>query len=157
MVTAVVVNWNGKHYLEACLRALLAQDPPPAEVILADNHSDDGSRELVQQRFPAVRVVDTGANLGPAAARNAGLRAATHDDVLLLDNDVVLQPKALARLCALRREHPEAAAVQARSLCADRPELVHYGYRRFLANKLRERFGFRGTPLRIVTKRRGKN
>ena len=41
-------------------------------------------------------------------------------------------------------------------LWANRPELVHYAYRRFLVNKLRERFGFRGSPVRIVTKRRGK-
>jgi GTPase len=41
-------------------------------------------------------------------------------------------------------------------LWANRPELVHYGYRRFLANQLRERFGFEGTPVRIVTRRKGK-
>jgi GTP-binding protein len=41
-------------------------------------------------------------------------------------------------------------------LWANRPELVHYGYRRFLMNQLRARFGFQGTPLRIVTRRRGK-
>jgi GTPase len=41
-------------------------------------------------------------------------------------------------------------------LWANRPELVHYAYRRFLVNKLRERFGFRGSPVRIVAKRRGK-
>ena len=39
---------------------------------------------------------------------------------------------------------------------ANRPELVHYGYRRFLANQLRERFGFAGTPVRIITRRRSK-
>jgi GTP-binding protein len=42
-------------------------------------------------------------------------------------------------------------------LWANRPELVHYAYRRFLVNKLRERFGFRGTPVRIVARRRGKD
>jgi|SoiMethySBSTD1v2_1073268.scaffolds.fasta_scaffold87432_5 GTP-binding protein len=42
-------------------------------------------------------------------------------------------------------------------LWANRPELVHYGYRRFLSNQLRERFGFEGTPLRIVTRRRSKS
>ena len=41
-------------------------------------------------------------------------------------------------------------------LWANRPELVHYAYRRFLVNKLRERFGFKGSPVRIVTRRRGK-
>lgn len=126
MISAVVVNWNGRHYLEECLAALLAQEPPPAEVILVDNHSDDGSREFVGRAFPGVRVLDTGHNRGPAAARNFGVSSARHGTVLLLDNDVVLRPGALAALARSLAEQPGTAAVQARSLCADRPDLVHY-------------------------------
>ena len=126
MISAVVVNWNGKHYLDECLEALLAQSQTGDEVILVDNHSDDGSREFVAGRFPSVRIVDTGANLGPAAARNVGLRSARHSTVLLLDNDVVLAPGALAKLGARLASDPRIAVVQARSLCADSPEIVHY-------------------------------
>ena len=64
--------WNGKAYLPDCVGALLAQEPPPDEVIVVDNHSDDGSRDVVAERFPAVRVVDTGGNRGPCHARNVG-------------------------------------------------------------------------------------
>lgn len=127
MVTAVVVNWNGKHYLEQCLRSILDQAPPPAEVILADNHSTDGSREFVAERFPTVRIIDTGENLGPGRARNAGVEQATHDRVLLVDNDVVLQPGALASLTDVLDAHPDAGMVSARSLCHDQPDVVHYG------------------------------
>jgi GT2 family glycosyltransferase len=126
VLSAVVINWNGRGYLEECLGALLAQDPPPDEVILVDNHREDGSRDLVAARFPGVRIVDTGANLGAAAARNRGVAEARGDPVLLVDNDVFLEPGALA---ALRREladDPGCAVVQARSVCADRPDLVHY-------------------------------
>ena len=52
MISAVVINWNGKPYLDDCIGALLAQDPPPDEIILVDNHSDDGSREFVAERAP---------------------------------------------------------------------------------------------------------
>ena len=100
MITAVVVNWNGVHYLEECLQSILEQDPPPAEVLLADNHSDDGSREFVAERFPSVRIVDTGDNQGPGKARNAGVENASHDRVLLVDNDVILEPGALRSLVA---------------------------------------------------------
>ena len=55
VISAIVVNWNGKDYLSDCLRALLQQVPPPDEVIVADNHSDDGSREFVAEHFPGVR------------------------------------------------------------------------------------------------------
>jgi len=126
VISAVVINWNGRHYLEACLTALQAQDPAPDEIILVDNHSDDGSRSFVAERFPAVRVVDTGYNAGPAYARNMGVERAAGDRVLLVDNDVCLQQGALQSLVATMDAHPDTAIVQARSLCADDPQLVHY-------------------------------
>ncbi|MBI5850560.1 MAG: glycosyltransferase family 2 protein [Planctomycetes bacterium] len=126
MITAVVVNWNGRGYLEACLRALFAQAPPPGEVIVVDNHSDDGSREMVASAFPAARVIDTGANLGAAAARNRGLEAARGEFVLFLDNDVELELGALAALERTLAADPRCALVQARSVVKDQPDLCHY-------------------------------
>ena len=126
MVSAIVVNWNGKAYLPECLDALLAQDPPVAEVILVDNHSDDGSRELVAGRYPKVRVIDTGRNAGPCHARNVGVAAAGAELCLVLDNDVVLQPGALRALRACLESDGRAAMVQARSVCGDDPTVVHY-------------------------------
>ncbi len=126
MVSAIVVNWNGKDYLPACLDALLAQDPPPAEVIVVDNHSDDGSRELVAARYPQARVIDTGRNGGPCHARNVGAAAAKGELLLFVDNDVVLRPGCLRALLARLRGDPTAAMVQARSLCGDDASVVHY-------------------------------
>ena len=126
MLSAIVVNWNGKAYLPDCLGALLAQQPPPDELIVVDNHSDDGSRELVAQRFPSARVIDTGANRGPCHARNVGVAAARHELCLLVDNDVVLHRGALAALVAELQRDPRAAMVQARSLCGDDEQVVHY-------------------------------
>ncbi|MGK0202858.1 MAG: glycosyltransferase involved in cell wall biosynthesis, partial [Planctomycetota bacterium] len=62
VVSAVVINWNGQNYLPECLDALLAQDPPPAEVIVVDNHSDDESRSVVSELYPQVQLIDTGFN-----------------------------------------------------------------------------------------------
>ncbi len=125
MISAVVINWNGKHYLEDCLGSVLAQEPVPDEVILVDNHSDDGSREFVARIFPSVRVVDTGYNAGPGYARNMGVASAQHERVLLIDNDVTMQAGALHSMAATMDSHG-AAIVQARSLCGDVSELVHY-------------------------------
>jgi GT2 family glycosyltransferase len=112
--------------LPQCLDALLAQVPAPAEVILVDNHSDDGSRELVADRYPTVRIVDTGSNAGPCRARNLGAAAATQELCLFLDNDVVLHPGALQALRVCLLQNTSAAMVQARSLCGDDPQVVHY-------------------------------
>ena len=126
MVSAIVVNWNGQDYLPACLDALLAQVPPPREVLVVDNHSTDGSRELLAARYPGVRVIDTGRNAGPCHARNVGARAASDEELLFLDNDVVLHPGALQALQQCLAADPRAAMVQARSLCGDDPQIVHY-------------------------------
>ena len=126
MFSAIVVNWNGRDYLPRCLEALLAQVPAPAEVLVVDNHSDDGSRELLASRFPGVRVIDTGRNAGPCHARNVGAAAAAHEQLLFLDNDVVLHPGAVAAMQATLAADPQAAMVQARSLCGDDPGIVHY-------------------------------
>ncbi len=125
-VSVVVVNWNGERYLPECLDAIFLQTPPPGEVIVADNHSDDGSRALLAARYPQVKVIDLGSNLGPAAARNRGVEAATGERVLCVDNDVVLQPGVLARLNAALDADPRAALVQARSVLAAAPDTVHY-------------------------------
>ena len=126
MLTAIVVNWNGQDYLPDCLDALLAQEPAPAEVIVVDNHSQDGSRELVAERYPEVRVVDTGVNAGPCHARNVGAEHARHERLLFLDNDVVLHEGAIAALCRCMDEDDGVAMVQARSVCGDDPAVVHY-------------------------------
>lgn len=126
MVSVVVVNWNGESYLPDCLAAILAQVPAPQEVLVVDNHSEDASRELVAARFPQVRVIDLGSNAGPGAARNRGVEAATHERVLCVDNDVILQPGVLAAMTATMDEHPAAAMVQARSVLAAEPSTVHY-------------------------------
>jgi GT2 family glycosyltransferase len=126
VISAIVVNWNGREHLARSLPALLAQQPPPDEVLVVDNHSDDGSREFVAAHHPSARVIDTGSNRGPCHARNVGIAAARHEVCLLLDNDVVPHPGALLAMAECMRQQPGAAIVQARSLCGDDPARVHY-------------------------------
>ena len=76
LVSVVIVNWNGRHFLEACLNAVAAQDGVGAETILVDNASTDGSVAFVRERFPWVRVVALPENRGFAGGNNAGVREA---------------------------------------------------------------------------------
>jgi len=124
-ISAVVVNFNGRDYLESCLTALAREEP--AEILVVDSGSTDGSPAIVD-RFPGARCIELGANLGPAAARNRGMREAEHDLVLLLDNDVELLDGCLRRLHEHIESRRQLALVQARSLLndADGHELVHY-------------------------------
>jgi hypothetical protein len=72
----IIVSYNARGDLEACLASL--HDPAPRiphEVVVVDNASTDGSSDTVRQRWPAVRVIDAGGNLGFSRATNIGIRA----------------------------------------------------------------------------------
>ena len=94
----MIPNYNGMAYLESCLRALLADDAK-AEILVVDNGSTDGSRELAEEKFPQVRVIALQQNYGFCRACNEGIRAASAPYVILLNNDTEVLPgftKALA-------------------------------------------------------------
>ncbi|MCI8599126.1 MAG: glycosyltransferase family 2 protein [Lachnospiraceae bacterium] len=90
-VSIVIPNYNGIGYVEACLRALEA-DAPEAEILLVDNGSKDGSRELVQKEFPKVKVIALRKNYGFCKAVNVGIKAASYPYVILLNNDTEVLP-----------------------------------------------------------------
>lgn len=125
-VSVVVVNYDGRDHLEASLAALEGLRGPIVERILVDNGSRDGSLDFVRTRHPGWRILELGANRGPAAARNAGLRAASAPFVLALDNDVIVAPDTLERLAAALEQHPELALVQPRGVFDAEPTRVHY-------------------------------
>ena len=97
-LSVIILNWNGRPYLEACLVSLEAQTFAPDRIILVDNGSSDGSVAFVRERFPQVIVRENGGNLGFAAGNNAALRDVTADVVVLLNPDVGLSPDALSAL-----------------------------------------------------------
>jgi hypothetical protein len=74
--SVIVINWNGRQYLQACLDAVASQQGVEFETLVVDNGSTDGSVEFLRTQFPAVRVVALAANLGFAGGNNAGAREA---------------------------------------------------------------------------------
>ena len=89
-VSIVIPNYNGMKYMENCLRALEKQrveGEPETEILVVDNGSKDGSRELVEEKFPQVRFIALDDNYGFCGAVNAGIRASQAPFVILLNND----------------------------------------------------------------------
>ena len=97
-VTIVILNWNGRHLLPACLSALDTQTFRDFEVVVVDNGSHDGSPEWLAAQYPAVRLIRNATNLGFATANNQGIRASQAPLIMLLNNDAYLAPDCLLQL-----------------------------------------------------------
>jgi GT2 family glycosyltransferase len=107
-VALVVLNYNGRALLDECLSSL-ARLTLPADVVVIDNGSTDGSVEYVRQGYPAVRVIDHGQNLEFARGYNAGLAQVPNPWIALINNDASLQPGWLEHLLAAAAKNPRAA------------------------------------------------
>ena len=124
-VSVGIVNHNGESYLTRTLSAverLVEVD----DLLLVDSGSTDGGLALVRERFPRVRVIELGANLGPGAARNRIIREAAHDRILLIDNDVEPEPHCAATLAAALDAHPNAVLAMAAVLYERAPDTVQF-------------------------------
>ena len=99
-VSVVVLNFNGLKHLEPCFTSLQALDYPAdkLELMLVDNGSSDASLAFMRERFPGVRLVETGGNLGFAAGNDYGAERAHGQFVAFLNNDTRVDPDWLREL-----------------------------------------------------------
>ena len=115
-VRVVVVNWNGGDMVVRCVEHLLATEWPATHlrIVVVDNGSADGSAEVLEQRFPAIEVRRTHANLGFAGGCNAGMRDIDGvDAVALINSDAFVEPGWLRPLAA-ELDDPAVGAANAK-------------------------------------------
>ena len=75
-VTIIIPNYNGKHFMEPCLKSLEAQTCKDFQILVVDNHSTDGSLEYMEQYYPDIEVIALKENYGFSTAVNTGIRHA---------------------------------------------------------------------------------
>lgn len=122
-VTVIVVTWNGLHVLKDCIAAL-AQQTLPHELVVVDNGSRDGTIAWLAEHAPDARLVALPRNLGFAGGNNAGLRVATGERLVLLNNDTIAAPDFLERLVTPLAVDERVGAVAGVLTFAQRPELI---------------------------------
>jgi N-acetylglucosaminyl-diphospho-decaprenol L-rhamnosyltransferase len=111
-LSIVIVTYNSRRDIDVALRSLA--EPAPAishEIVVVDNASSDGTPAFVRERWPSVRVIEAGANLGFSAANNRGIRQSTSELVLLLNPDTRVTPGAIDRLAAWLDARADVAIV----------------------------------------------
>ncbi len=116
----VIVNWNRRELLRACLSSLARQSGEPFETIVVDNGSEDGSADLAEREFGA-RVIRNRENRGFCAANNQGIAAGRGEFVALLNNDAEAEPGWLAALLRAGRRAPDIGMVASKILVWEDP------------------------------------
>jgi GT2 family glycosyltransferase len=159
-LTIVIVSYNAKEELAACLESVFASTRLDAfEVIVADNASTDGTVPMLAARFPQVRVIVSEENLGFGRASNLCWPEAKSGLVLFLNSDTLVSERALDRLVEIARMHPEAGALGPRLLYADGEIQMSYGAMPGIGSELLQKLWNAGYargrgPLRGAVRRR---
>ncbi|MEO5631819.1 MAG: glycosyltransferase family 2 protein [Nitrospiraceae bacterium] len=115
MISVVILCFNERQHIEACVRSILSQERPPGglEIIVVDGVSDDGTREILTRlasEHPELRMVDNPRRITPCAM-NAGILAARGQYIAILGSHTQYAPNFLLVCAALLHEHPEVSCV----------------------------------------------
>jgi GT2 family glycosyltransferase len=153
-LSIIIVSFNARADLERCLESLHAAPPAaPHEIIVVDNGSSDGSASAAR-RWPEVKMIDAGANLGFARANNIGIRAGDSANILLLNSDTLVPAGAIDRLLAELDREPEVAVVGPRLVDGAGHAELSFGRMIGPLNEFRQKRLLRGGLVDQLTRRR---
>lgn len=128
LVTVNIVTRNRTQALSKAIESAYGQTYRPVEVVVVDNDSSDGSPEMVESRWPDVRLIRLHHNLGCQPGRNIGMKNSRGKYIFNLDDDGALEPTAIERVVARFEAEPDVAVVAAAILpmTEDRAALVKH-------------------------------
>jgi cellulose synthase/poly-beta-1,6-N-acetylglucosamine synthase-like glycosyltransferase len=119
-VSVIIVTWNSAGCIAACLHSIYNRTKDRVcEILVVDNASTDETASIVQQQFPSVVFIQTGANLGYAKAVNLGLSRASCRLILLLNPDTILNNDVVGILAGYLDSHPDVGMVAPKLLSPD--------------------------------------
>jgi len=111
-ISVVIVGWNAKRYLELCLDSL--EEAPPRrslEVFVVDNASTDGSAEMIEAKYPWVKLIKSSENLGFSRGNNVAIRQCQGRYIALVNPDVIVFPGCLDALADFLDQNPKVGNV----------------------------------------------
>ena len=107
-LSIIIVNWNTKELVHRCIQSIIHHTKELVyEIIVVDNHSDDGSMEVIREHFQTVLLISNKENVGFAKAHNRGIRRAQGRYILLLNSDTYIDHNAFAGIVRYMDSHPE--------------------------------------------------
>lgn len=126
LVSIVILNYNGAHYLKTFLPSVVATQYEHKEIVVADNGSTDDSLTILAADFPTVKVLQNSTNEGFAGGYNWALKQVESDYYILLNSDVEVLPSWVDPLVQFMEAHPNAGACQPKILAQKAPTYFEY-------------------------------
>lgn len=123
----VIVNWNGKRFLENCLYSVFAQTYTDFKIIFVDNGSTDGSIAFVKENYPRAEIVALDKNYGFSVANNIAMRKALEagaEYIALLNNDTKVETNWLAEMASVMGSDPCVGICASKMLRMDEPGIL---------------------------------
>jgi GT2 family glycosyltransferase len=99
-VVTIVLTWNSADFIEECLSSLI-KSSYPTNILVVDNNSSDNTREVISKKFPKIKLVNSGSNIGYAGGNNFGIKIAQKENpeyIFLLNPDATVQKDCLKNL-----------------------------------------------------------
>lgn len=120
IISIIIVNYNVKDFLSNCILSIRQSEvDAEVEVIVVDNHSYDGSVEMINTQFPEVQVIPQEKNFGFAKGVNIGIAAASGNYILILNPDTILEESTLSILLKYLEDHPNVGICGPKIMNAD--------------------------------------
>ena len=111
-ISVVIVGWNAQHYLDLCLESLVKAPPRRTmEVFVVDNGSTDGSVEMIETKYPWVKLIKSRENLGFSRGNNVAIRQCQGRYIALVNPDVIVLPGCLDALADFLDQNPKVGNV----------------------------------------------
>lgn len=124
LISIIIVNWNGRKWLEKCLDSLYQQTYKDFEIIFVDNASTDDSVHLVRKLYPEVIIVQNKHNDGFAGGNNKGFGYSNGKYILLLNNDTWVEESYLENFVKAFEKIPQAGCIQSKILLMDQKDVL---------------------------------
>jgi GT2 family glycosyltransferase len=151
-LSIVIVSYNVRDDLERCLTSLVAHQPAvDHEIVIVDNASADGTPDTVRARWPGVRLIETGSNLGFAKANNVGIRQSFGELILLLNGDTQVPAGSIDALVHVMDARPDVAIAGPRLVDTRGRAELSFGRMLSPINEIRQKLRARGNVERLTS------
>lgn len=129
LVSIIIINYNGREYLEKCIRSILKNSYRNYEIIVVDNASSDGTEEMIKKNFGSLsllKMIKLDKNYGPSHARNEGVKISGGEIISFLDNDTETDPDWITNALKYFEGDKKIGLLQCKLLLLEDPKKIDY-------------------------------